>query len=111
MRGADAEITIRFASQLLYLRHFPPEQGQSLRIYLRLTGSPAGGIEQLPGTRVLPARGPAPAASIRFPESDNSLSVTFDKATRYTVRPGDDGRSISILIPAKPESTTDAKKP
>ncbi|MBE0626127.1 MAG: hypothetical protein IH606_15075 [Burkholderiales bacterium] len=110
-RGADAEITIRFVTQLLYLRHCPPEEGSSVRIYLRLTGGRTGELEQLPGTRILPALGPAPAANIRFPESDNSLSVTFDKSTRYSVRPGADGRSIVLLIPAKPESATDSKKP
>ncbi|MCJ7838601.1 MAG: hypothetical protein MUP61_05230 [Burkholderiales bacterium] len=110
-RGADAEITIRFVTQILYLRHCPPEEGRSVRIYLRLTGGRAGEIERLPGARILPALGPAPASNIRFPESDGSLSVAFDKSTRYSVRPGDDGRSITILIPAKPESATDAKKP
>jgi hypothetical protein len=110
-RGADAEITVRFVTQLLYLRHCPPEEGLSVRIYLRFTGIRAGEIERLPGTRILPALGPAPASTIRFPESDGSLSVVFDKSTRYSVRPGDDGRSITILIPAKPGSAADAKKP
>jgi hypothetical protein len=99
-RGANAEITIRFASQILYLRHNPLEEGRSVRIYLRLVGLQEGDLA--PDAKRVAAMGPAPAATIRFPEPDGALSVAFDQSTRFSVRPGSDGRSIGILIPAKP---------
>jgi hypothetical protein len=101
-RGADAEIIIRFATQILYLRHNPREEGRSVRIYLRIVGVGLQDADLTPDSRRLGALEPAPGATIRFPEPDGALSISFDQATRFSVRPGSDGRSISILIPAKP---------
>jgi hypothetical protein len=100
-RGADTEISIRFATQVLYLRHNPLETGQSVRIYLRVVGIGLQDSDMTPDSRRLGAFGSAPAATIRFPEPDGALSISFDQATRFGVRPSPDGRSISILIPAK----------
>jgi hypothetical protein len=100
-RGADAEIVIRFANPVLYLRHNPLEEGRSVRVYLKLVGVGMQDGDLAPDSRRLPATGSAPAATIMFPESDGALSVSFDRSTRFSVRPGADGRSISILIPSK----------
>ena len=101
-RDTGAEIIIRFATQILYLRHNPLAEGRSVRIYLRLVGIGLQEGDLAPDSRRLAASGPAPAATIRFPEPDGSASVSFEQATRFSVRPGADGRSISILIPANP---------
>ena len=103
-RGSDAEITIRFATPVLYMNHNPREEGRSVRIYLKLVGPGLQDGDLAPDNRRVPAIGSAPAVTVMFPESDGSLSVSFDRSTRYSVRPGQDGRSISILIPAKPGS-------
>lgn len=100
-RGADAEIIIRFATQVLYMSHNPLGEGRSVRVYLRLVGAGVQDGDLAPDRRRLPALEPAPAASIMFPEPDGALSIAFDRSTRFSVRPGSDGRSISILIPAK----------
>jgi hypothetical protein len=102
LRGADTEITIRFATQILYLRHNPREEGRSVRIYLRLVGIGLQESDLTPDSRRLPPLGSAPAATVSFPEPDGALSVTFDQSTRFSVSPGTDGRSISIVIPARP---------
>lgn len=101
-RGADTEITLRFTTPILYLRHNPLEQGRSVRIYLRYAGIGPQDSDLMPQTRRLAAYGPAPAASIRFPETDGALSITFDQSTRFSVRPRADGRSIIVVIPAGP---------
>lgn len=101
-RGPDAEILIRFATQVLYMRHNPPSEGQSVRIYLRLVGPGLQEGDLIPESLRSYPLAPAPGATIHFPEPDGSLSVSFDHATRFSVRPGSDGRSISIVIPAKP---------
>jgi hypothetical protein len=59
-------------------------------------------MDLTPYTSRLRALGPAPGASISFPEPDGSVSVSFDEATRFSVRPNADGRSISVLIAGKP---------
>ena len=101
-RGADAEIVIRFVNPVLYLRHNPLEEGRSVRVYLKLVGVGMQDGDLAPDSRRLPATGSTPAANIMFPESDGALSVSFDRSTRFSVRPGADGRSISILIPSRP---------
>ena len=103
-RGANAEIIVRFATQILYLRHNPLEEGRSVRIYLRLVGIGLQESDLTPDSRRLAALGPAPAATIRFPEPDGAMSISFDQSTHFSVRPGSDGRSIVVLIPAKPGS-------
>ncbi|MBE0626062.1 MAG: hypothetical protein IH606_14750 [Burkholderiales bacterium] len=102
-READVEIILRFSTQIQYVRHNPLEQGQSLRIYVRLVGVGLKPGDLAPSTRRTPPHGPAPAAVIRFPEHDGAVSIAFDQSTRFSVRPGSDGRSISILIPARPD--------
>jgi len=99
----DVEIVLRFSTQIQYVRHIPLEQGRSLRIYLRLVGVGLKSDDLAPSTLRTPPHGPAPAAVIRFPEQDDAVSITFDQSTRFSVRPGADGRSISVLIPAKPD--------
>jgi hypothetical protein len=101
-RGSNAEIIIQFATQILYLRHNPFDEGRSVRIYLRVVGAGPRESDLTPDRRRLAASGPAPAATISFPEPDGALSITFDQFTRFSVRPSSDGRSIVIMIPAKP---------
>lgn len=102
-READVEIVLRFSTQIQYVRHNPLEQGRSLRIYVRVVGVGLRPGDIAPSTQRIPPHGPAPAAVIRFPEQDGAASITFEQSTRFSVRPGPDGRSISILIPAKPD--------
>lgn len=101
-RGDDAEIVMRFAAPILYLRHNPLKEGRSLRVYFRFVGVGAQEVDLTPYASRLRAFGPAPGARVSFPEPDGSVSVTFDEATRFSVRPNADGRSISVLIAGKP---------
>ena len=103
--GNEAEISIRFITQIQYLRHAPPDSGKSLRIYLRFTGP---GIEEsdliVPNTIRPSKTGYLGSFSVFFPEPDRALLIAFDQSTRYTVRPKPDGRSISIRVPILPGS-------
>jgi hypothetical protein len=99
--GADAEIIVRFATSILYMNHNPQEEGKSVRVYLKLVGVGMQESDLAPDTRRVPAAGSAPAATVMFPEPDGSLSIGFDRTTRFKVSPGSDGRSIRILVPAR----------
>ncbi|RPJ46456.1 MAG: hypothetical protein EHM16_09315 [Betaproteobacteria bacterium] len=125
--GNEVEISIRLNAVVQYLRHAPVNFGKSLRIYSRLT-SPADEVLSIestprPGTGTAPGqprvtenvtdilklesmRPPdtdmVPRFTVTYPEIDNSFLVEFDRPTRFTVRPGADGRSISILVPLLP---------
>lgn len=99
-RGDNAEIVVRFATPVQYLRHAPTTAGRTLRVYLKSaggTGSQPGDL--LPPTLRPPKNDLVPKFTVTFPDSGNALMIEFDRQTRFSVHPGTDGRSISILVP------------
>jgi hypothetical protein len=98
-KGSSAEIVVRFATQVQYVRHAPQASGKTLRVYLQLTGG-AGTQpgDLLPATMRPPKNDLVPKFAVTYPESGNALMIEFDRQTRFSVRPGADGRSISILV-------------
>ena len=102
-RGNATEINVRFITYVQYLRHAPPDFGKSLRIYVQLTGGGVQPSDLIPLTKRFSRTGETPQITVSFPESDNSLLITFDQPTKYAVRPGSDGRSIIVLLPAAAE--------
>jgi hypothetical protein len=101
-RGDKAEISIRFAAQVQYLRHVPLDSGSLLRIYLRLVGPGIQESDVTPESRRFPRNGLVPQFTVRFPEPDGALLITFDQPVQFVVRPGADGRSITITVPVIP---------
>ena len=104
-RGNETEISINFAATVQYLRHTPVDSGKLLRIYPRVTGfSPQENILSLETIR-LPATDLIPRFTVTYPELDGAMSIVFDQPTRFAVRQGTDGRSISIMVPVLPGAT------
>ena len=101
-RANEVEITVRFATQVQYLRHAPPDFGKSLRIYLRLSGFGIQESDIRPETKRPPKTEGVPQFTVSYPELDGAMLIAFDQPIRFTVRPGSDGRSISILVPVLP---------
>jgi len=96
--GDEAEIIIRFDTQVQYQRHAPLDRGSRLNIYFNITGidpDPTGVIEEIR----LPKGELISAVNFRHPEPDSSLLVEFPTSTTFHVRQGSDGRSISIFVP------------
>ena len=111
-----AEIRIRFTMPVNYVSHFPREHGQLLKIFLNITGPDSQDISLRQETRRVSATPVLPATTITFdpPLSLNlqrdpwSLTVRFNREVNYSVRPGDDNRSIVIylpVVPAEPDAT------
>ncbi|MEQ1774883.1 MAG: hypothetical protein ABL891_13980 [Burkholderiales bacterium] len=98
--SSEAEVVIRFAMQVQYLRHAPRDVGSSVRIYVQLTGSALQPSDLIPQTMRLPKKDFLPQTSVSFPESGNSVLVNFDQMVRFSVSPGPDGRSIHLLVSA-----------
>ncbi len=92
----EAEIVIRFSTQVQYLRHAPRDVGNSVRIYVLLTGGGLQPSDLLPQSKRLPREDSLPQATVSFPELDNSVLVSFDQSVRFSVTPGPDGRSILV---------------
>jgi len=103
-RDDQTELIVHFLPRVQYLRHAPVDYGKSVRIYLQFVGL---GVEArdylLPVTKHLPKTENSPHVTISYPEPDRSLLLSFEAPVRYAVRPGPDGRSISILLTAKPK--------
>lgn len=103
-RDDQTELIVRFLPRVQYLRHAPVDHGKSVRVYLQIVG-----IRGEPGdhfvrvTKHLPKTERSPHVTVSYPEPDRSLLILFDAPARFIVRPGRDGRSISILLIAAPK--------
>lgn len=114
-----AEIRIRFTMPVNYVSHFPREHGQLLKIFVNVTGPDSQDISLRQETRHVSATPVLPATTITFdpPLSLNlqrdpwSLTVRFNREVNYSVRPGEDNRSIVIYLPVVPAEPGPAGRP
>ncbi len=109
--GDQAEISIRFITRIQYVRQLMLKNGD-IRIYFNLLEIDGADPRLVWQRRDSPPSKIAPHFSVTYPEIDASLSVNFGKPLEYYVRPGNDGRSISIFIPViKPATELSVDKP
>jgi len=104
------EVRLQFSVPVRYLKHFPAEHGELLKVYLQTAGldDPAG--NELTGYKRAPAMLPVPSYAITYTTARNCyavreplcLDVQFSKAVHFRLRPGEDGRSLLILILPEP---------
>lgn len=103
-RIADhAQITIRFTTEIQYLRHGPEDEGKFLRVFFRVTKPGFVENEVMQETLRSPKSDLIPRFTVAYPEVVNGMLINFAKTTQYAVRPGGDNRSILILVPLPPE--------
>lgn len=114
-----AEIRVRFTMPVNYVSHFPREKGQLLKIFVNVAALDLQDISLRQETRHVSATPVLPATTLTFdpPLSLNlqrdpwSLTVRFNREVNYSVRPGDDNRSIVIYLPVVPAETGPANRP
>jgi hypothetical protein len=99
--GEEAEIIVRFTTQVQYQRHTPPAQGADINIFLQLQGYEGGEEHITQVVRRVAKNNLIDDITITYPETNGSMSVHFAGPTRFRVRPGTDVYSISIFVPAK----------
>ncbi|MCG6934130.1 MAG: hypothetical protein LJE57_10860 [Gallionella sp.] len=97
--GDEAEIQIMFDVRIQYLREASLKNGE-LHVYINLLEADPDSMVQVPESMDSPPSAIAPHFRVSYPGLDSSLTVKFDKPVKYRVRPGNDGRSINIFIPA-----------
>lgn len=102
----EAEIVVQFSQKILYLRHTPLHDGKNLRIFIRLIDTNLVESDLMQETVRAPKTDRVPNVTVLYPELINGMLVTFSKATKYSVRPGTDGRSIIITVPLLPAAKT-----
>jgi hypothetical protein len=100
------EVRIRFSVPILYRRHTPLHEGESLHVQLApLRVSPSqGGSPLLRESLQVPRDLPAPVDSVRFDASlgaEPVIEIRFRYAVRFEVEQGKDLRSLVIRIPVE----------
>ncbi len=97
--NGHAEIHIGFGVQVQYLRHAPPGKGKELNIFIQRVppASPEPDIAEESLTS--PDNDIVPHFTVTYPRLGNALTVAFAQETQWEVRPGSDGRSITIVVP------------
>lgn len=113
--AVGAEVNIRFASQIQYLRHYPKDTGDKIQVYFRLLALdapeplPAAEYRKSPPSDLLPSftvsyspRGSCDAAS-----SNHCVVIQFSRPVQYKIKPGKDAYSVTLQVTARtsPETT------
>lgn len=101
--GDQAEVIIRFSTEIQYTRSTPEDEGKYLRIFFRVTKPGFSESELMQEIRRSPKNDLIPPFTVAYPELINGMLVTFAKTTQFVVRAGDDSRSIVIMVPLPPE--------
>ncbi|MBS1143452.1 MAG: bamD [Proteobacteria bacterium] len=95
----NAQIVIRFETEIQYLRHAPEREAKDLRVFFKVTqpGFSEGALMQ----EVLrsPASDLVPRFKVIYPELVNGMLIAFEKSIRFTLKAGGDAQSIVLLIP------------
>jgi tetratricopeptide (TPR) repeat protein len=97
--GDDAEIHILFDVRIQYLREASLKNGE-IHIFINLLEADPDSTSLIPEAKESPPSDIAPHFTVAYPGLDSSLTIKFDNEVNYRVRPGSDGRSISVFVPA-----------
>lgn len=97
--GDNAQIVIRFGSEIQYLRHGPEHEAKFLRVFFRVVKPGFVESEVMQETLRSPPSDLVPRFKLSYPELINGMLISFDKPVRYTLSPGGDARSIVITVP------------
>jgi hypothetical protein len=112
------EYRLQFSIPIFYIKHFPPEQGKRVKIFLQATGP--GAAEQLDYVDYLSVPTPANAPPMKVgyttvrdcfaATNPICLDIEFSKPVRYRIRPGKDGRSLLLTVLPGTEPADKPKK-
>jgi tetratricopeptide (TPR) repeat protein len=111
-RNGDTEVVIRFSTTVQYERHQPASAGSLIKIEFQQTGpSDRADGRLLTELRRVPASKTIPSIEVSYDGRGGFLTVKFGRSISYRVGPGEDPRSIRILLPGvkMPVAATPAK--
>ena len=94
------DFVIHFDKDFLYATHFPQKEAKVLFIRLRLNDpQPSNEIPSFieETLRIKKSEG-IPGVSVSYANNNHQLVVTFSQPTKYSVTPGEDGRTIVISL-------------
>ena len=104
--GGEAEVRIEFAAQVRYQRHVVDASGESVQIYLQVTGeNDSGGVFE--DTRTSPPSAELPGFVVRYlaPQGgvpSRRLDITFEESVEFVrVGQGEDNRTLLLRLKAQ----------
>ncbi len=110
-----AEIRLQFSVPVRYIKHFPAEHGELIKLYLQILSLEGVEERDLQAYRRTPSIPLVPPFTVVYSTVRTCLAVRdplcldiqFNKPVRFHVRQGEDGRSI--LLHVLPD--TDSRQP
>jgi hypothetical protein len=105
-QDGTGEIRLTFSVPVRYLKHFPPEHGELLKVYLQIVERSDLLNDDLRGYKRSPAMALVPSYSLTYTTARDCFATSnplcldfqFSQPVQYRIRPGEDGRSLIILI-------------
>lgn len=114
-QNGSVRVKVSFTVPLNYLRHFPPEKGEILNVFLQpasatglreTLGHPATDeIRRSPRSPLLPCFTVTYVQPRDVQRDPVQLVFQFDQPVSYRLEPGADGRSLMLVLPAQPSSS------
>ncbi len=95
------DFVIHFDKNVLYEKHTPQSEGKVLFVRIRLIDTQPVTEERsfVEETLRIKRSDKIPGISVSYANNTNQMVVTFSRSTKFTVRPGEDSRSIVISLP------------
>jgi len=112
-----AEMRLHFTAPVRYIKHFPAERGEILKIYLQVFQMDPSEERTAHEYKHASTVSPVPPFRVIYTTARNCfavpdplcLDIQFSETVAYRIRQGEDGRSIVItLLPGQDE---DKRKP
>jgi len=101
-----SEIRLHFTAPVRYIKHFPAERGELIKLYLQvlsLDGTEEMPLQEYKRTPSIPLVPPytvmySTARTCLAVRDPLCLDIQFSKPVRFRVRQGEDGRSILLHV-------------
>jgi len=104
-----SEIRLHFTAPVRYIKHFPAERGELIKLYLQvlsLDGTEEMPLQEYKRTPSIPLVPPytvmySTARTCLAVRDPLCLDIQFSKPVRFRIRQGEDGRSILLHVLAE----------
>jgi hypothetical protein len=109
-----SEIRLHFTAPVRYIKHFPAERGELIKLYLQvlsLDGTEEMPLQEYKRTPSIPLVPPytvmySTARTCLAVRDPLCLDIQFSKPVRFRIRQGEDGRSILLHVLAETDPHT-----
>lgn len=101
-----AEFRLQFSMPIHYIKHFPPERGELLKVYLQALVRDGLDPVDLQAYKRTPTVSGIPPFTVMYTTVRNCyavldpvcLDIQFSKPVSFRIRPGEDGRSLILIV-------------